>query len=280
MPIIYDNDKYYMDEGYAINHVRNGVPIAEHTHDFIEFTYVYHGKCIHTIDGRDYTASRGDLFLINYNSVHEIKSEGDFEYADILIKPEFVDESMKGKENAFSLLALNDFMEFQSAVNEDKPFVHFSGEERKQIEELIEWSEMEARGKRSGDSLILKSCMNIFLINVFRKLALPMNNEFKMDDELLEFIKKNCGFHLQLEQLAAKCNYNPAYFSRLFKKYTGKTFTEYLTDARLDYACELLKNTNMQIDDVIVKCGISDRSKFFKAFADKFGVTPKKFRKK
>lgn len=280
MPIIHDNGKYYMDEGYAINHVRNGVPIAEHTHDFIEFTYVYRGRCIHTIDGIDYAASDGELFLINYNSVHEIKGESDFEYADILIKPEFVDESMKGKENAFSLLALNDFTEFQSAAGANKPFVRFFGKERNQIEELIELSEAEVKSKRSGSGLILKSCMNIFLINVFRKMALPMSNEFKMDDELLEFIRKNCGFHLQLEQLAAKCNYNPAYFSRLFKKYTGKTFTRYLADSRLDYAFELLKNTNMQIDDVIAKCGMTDRSKFFKTFADKFGATPKKLRKK
>lgn len=279
MSIVCDNDKYYIDGGYAINHVKNGVSIEKHTHDFIEFTYIYRGKCVHNIDGIDYPAAKGDLVFINYNSVHSITCDDDFEYADILIKPEFVDESLKGKENAFSLLALSDFTGFEQAVKKDKTIVHFSKEERKQIEELIVWSEKEIKTMNTGGNLILRSYMNIFLINVFRKMSLPMNNSFGINGELLEFIKNNCSFHLQMDQIAAKCHYNPSYFSRLFKKYTGYTFTEYLNNARLERACELLSQTDMPIDDVISASGISDRSKFFKDFANKFGVTPKKFRK-
>lgn len=280
MSIVRDNDKYYIDGGYAINHEKNGAPIEKHTHDFIEFTYMYRGKCVHNIDGVDYPAAKGDLVFINYNSTHTITSDSSFEYADILIKPEFVDESLKGNENAFSLLALNDFTGFEQAVKKNKTIVSFSSDEQKQIEELIAWSEKETKNLNTGGNLILRSCMNIFLINVFRKMALPMNNSFSINGELLEFIKNNCSFHLQMDQIAAKCNYNSSYFSRLFKKYTGYTFTEYLNNARLDRACELLSQTNMPIDDVIDASGISDRSKFFKDFAHKFGVTPKKFRKK
>ncbi len=279
MSIVRDNDKYYIDGGYAINHVKNGCPIEKHTHDFIEFTYVYRGKCVHTIDGVDYTAARGDLVFINYNSDHSLTGD-DFEYIDILIKPEFIDESLRGKENAFSLLALGDFKGFEQAVKRNKTIVHFSSDERKQIEELILWSEKEGKDIETGGNLILKSCMNIFLIKVFRKMSLPMNNTFEINSDLLEFIKENCSFHLQMDQIAAKCNYNPSYFSRLFKKYTGYNFKEYLNNARLDYARKLLSETDFKIDDVISACGISDRSKFFKDFADKFGVTPKKFQKK
>ena len=280
MSIICDNAKYYIDGGYAINHVKNGRPIEKHPPDFIEFSYTYRGKCIHTIDGMDYPASHGDLVFINYNSEHTIKSEGDFEYADVLIKPEFIDESLKGNENAFSLLALSDFTGFEQAVEKDKIIVHFSSEERKQIETLIAWLEDEGSSIETGGNLILKSCMNIFLITVFRKMALPMNNSFGVNGELLEFIKKNCTFHLQMDQIAEKCNYNPSYFSRLFKKYTGCTFTEYLNDARLEYAAKFIDDTEMNVDDIILRSGFSDRSKFFKDFVDKYGVTPKKFRKK
>lgn len=88
MSIVCDNDKYYIDGGYAINHVKNGVSIEKHTHDFVEFTYIYRGKCVHNIDGIDYPAAKGDLVFINYNRVHSITCDDDFEYADILIKPE------------------------------------------------------------------------------------------------------------------------------------------------------------------------------------------------
>lgn len=280
MSISRNNDKYYVDKGYYIHHVENATPEKKHTHDFIEFTYTFHGVCTHIVDGREYSVSRGDLLFINYGSTHTIKSAIGCEYANILIKPDFVDESLKGKENAFSLLTLNNFKEFEQMINRDTPIIHFSKEERSQIEYLISISKKEQIERITGESLIIRSCMNIFLINVFRKMSLPMNSFFGIDDELLKFIKDNCGLNLKMQQIAAKCHYNSSYFSRLFKKITGYSFTEYLNDARLDYACRLLSETKMNIEDIVNTCGFSDRSKFFKDFSQKYGVTPKKFRSK
>ena len=68
-------------------------------------------------------------------------------------------------------------------------------------------------------------------------------------------------------------------FSRLFKKQTGYTFTEYLTSCRIDLACRLLKETELKVSDIAAESGFSDRTKFYKVFSEKMGMTPKHYRK-
>ena len=44
-------------------------------------------------------------------------------------------------------------------------------------------------------------------------------------------------------------------------------------------ACALLENTDKMVDDIIQETGFPDRTKFFRRFCDKTGMTPGKYRK-
>ena len=57
--------------------------------------YMFSGKCVHSIDGVDYPAKKGDLLFINCNSEHNIKCNDFVNYADILIKPEYISSSLR-----------------------------------------------------------------------------------------------------------------------------------------------------------------------------------------
>ena len=98
-------------------------------------------------------------------------------------------------------------------------------------------------------------------------------------NETLRYIKEHCTEKLSIEMFSKKGHYNPSYFSRAFKKYTGVTFTEYLKQARINLACELLLNTNTKIDDIYTEVGYSDKTKFFKHFKEYTHTTPLKYRK-
>ena len=113
--VTYFEDKFYMDGAFSAKR-KFSHSTAKHTHDFIEIVYVIKGKGTHVVDGRSYPTSSGDLLFINYGCTHSFESIGGFEYTDILIKPEFVSESLKGSENAFSLLTIKDFNEFYDTV--------------------------------------------------------------------------------------------------------------------------------------------------------------------
>lgn len=69
-----------------------------------------------------------------------------------------------------------------------------------------------------------------------------------------------------------------SYFSNLFKSHTGETFTEYLTQIRMEKAKDLLLSTKMKSYEIAYKVGYSDPHYFSIAFKKKLGLTPTQFR--
>ena len=278
-PIRELNNRYEIDEGCYISCVHTIKSTALHTHDFLEITYIFKGRGIQVVDGVEYPVKGGDALFINYGSTHAVEVVGSLSYADIIIKPEYVSESLKGVENAFALLELDGFKEFAQTVDRNDRIMHFSDPQRRPIENLIMLAKNEQDSDQPGKELILRSVFNSLLTLVFRKMALPMRKETGIGAELLEYIKLHCAEPLTMEETARANYYKPAYFSRLFKKQTGYTFTEYLTSCRIDLACRLLKDTELKVGDIAAESGFSDRTKFYKLFYEKTGLTPKNYRK-
>lgn len=85
---------------------------------------------------------------------------------------------------------------------------------------------------------------------------------------------------LSLKTMAETLQMNASYFSALFKKETGKTYTDYVNEQRMENAKRLLKSTTLQIQTVAQHCGILDVNYFTKLFKKYNGITPGKFREK
>lgn len=86
--------------------------------------------------------------------------------------------------------------------------------------------------------------------------------------------------NLTLSTLAQKQNLSAGYLSGLFKKETGKTVTEFITEKRIEHAKHLLSTTNLQVQTVAQHCGIYDVHYFSKVFKKNTGLTPKEFKEK
>ena len=84
---------------------------------------------------------------------------------------------------------------------------------------------------------------------------------------------------LRLNAVARELAVSPAYLSALFKKETGKTFTEFVTQQRMIYAKHLLESSKLQVQTVAQHCGIPDVNYFTKCFKKYYGTTPRTLRK-
>ena len=279
MSLRVDQNKFYIDSSFELHRNIGNTEYEKHTHDFAELVYTYSGKGVHTVDGRDFPVSRGSLLFINYGSVHSFKSSEGLDFVNILIKPEFISEGLRDVENAFALLGLEEYKEFENIINRDNCCIEFWGEEQKRLEMLISVIENEQSNVNSGRNLILHSALNLLLTYIFRKMALPMKRELAVNSDLLLYIKNNCSEPLRLDTIADMVGYNPAYFSRVFKEFSGKNFTEYWKNARIEKAKFLLVDIDENISDIALQVGFSDKTKFFKAFKEIVGCSPLEYRK-
>ncbi|NIK67208.1 helix-turn-helix domain-containing protein [Paenibacillus sp. BK720] len=97
--------------------------------------------------------------------------------------------------------------------------------------------------------------------------------------KLLHDVNQNFCSKLQLSELASRYHLNFTYCCDLFKKTTGKTFVQYVTDLRLQRAEKLLTQTDLTLDLITDKVGFSDTNYFSNVFKKHYQLTPAKYRK-
>lgn len=84
---------------------------------------------------------------------------------------------------------------------------------------------------------------------------------------------------LDLNYISERLFVSSGYFARIFRKSTGQTFVDYLTNYRLDKAKELLRTTNLKVFEISERIGYEDAHYFSYNFRKNLGMTPGQFRK-
>lgn len=98
-------------------------------------------------------------------------------------------------------------------------------------------------------------------------------------NRMIAYIDGHFEEKLYLKDLSAQFYINQVYCCQLFKKHLGKTFSEYVSELRIRKARELLKQTDLSIEEIAIEAGYVDYYYFNKVFKKHCGMTPTKFRK-
>lgn len=94
-----------------------------------------------------------------------------------------------------------------------------------------------------------------------------------------DFIREHYGeSDLSVERLCDYLHLSPAYFSTLFKRETGMSFTSYVTVVRMEAAAEALRSSEEKTYLIARRCGYEDANYFSYVFKRHFGVSPTKYR--
>lgn len=92
--------------------------------------------------------------------------------------------------------------------------------------------------------------------------------------KVLDYILKNFREEITLHQIAAVAYLSPEAFCRYFKKYTRKTFSEFLIEVRIGHACKLLQQRSMGVNQVSIESGFNNISYFNRKFKSMMQKTP------
>ncbi|AZT91205.1 response regulator [Caldicellulosiruptor changbaiensis] len=99
--------------------------------------------------------------------------------------------------------------------------------------------------------------------------------------QIMKFIEENYfDKELTIQKIANHFYFSPNYLCAMFKKATGKTLNDYITEVRIEKAKELLKDDSIKLYEVAEKVGFSDPNYFSTIFKKKVGLTPSDFRER
>lgn len=96
----------------------------------------------------------------------------------------------------------------------------------------------------------------------------------------IDYIEAHISDELSIRHVSAIAGYHPAYFSNLFKKELGMSYSDFLAGLRIRRAKEMLTGTGLSLQQIADACGFSDLSYFSAKFKRMVGMTPSQWRAK
>ncbi len=257
-------------------------PAIPHSHDFFEIQYVLVGEFRQVIDGKEFSMQAGDFCFIAPNISHNpYVFTSDCIFVNLLIRREIF-------PNAFmNLLASSDLISgfFMRALYSDKvnPFlINHTGDDENIRIQILRLIETQNSPNQYSSHLIRTQFEELFLYILkdhskdFYSLAPQSKSQEKVLD-ILSYIQNNYAT-VTLSELSEKFNYNKSYLSRILKEYTGKSFSEMITDLRFEHATQLLFTTDKNVEEIILSVGYTDRTWFYREFKNRYGITPAEYR--
>ncbi len=266
------NLKYYEKEARNHNaftvHVQNFKQyrtFRPHWHDYYELLFFYDGSAKVYCNDIECAVCAGDLVVVNRSEVHTMFSEAGANYYCVLLHPEF-----------FSDIAF-DSIQFPNLIKADKT-----------AEILMRKLYSETCAKQPGSDMLLKSYAYTLMTHLLRSYTTTRISEKESKilaqkaqrmDKVLNYIDTHYTEKLSTHALAAFCYLNESYFCRAFKKATGKSVLDYITDYRIEKAALLLEQGSDSIAAIAAQVGFEDVTYFSRCFKKRKGVSPRQFRK-
>lgn len=94
------------------------------------------------------------------------------------------------------------------------------------------------------------------------------------------YIFNNFNRDIDLTAVAGIANMNPSAFSRSFKRVHRKTFSKYVNEIRIGYACKLLMENELNVAAIAFESGFNNLSNFNRQFKLIKGMAPTAYLKK
>lgn len=122
----------------------------------------------------------------------------------------------------------------------------------------------------------------IRLVEIFaRKFStalIPTPVNYNAIERALRMVREDVEKNWTLTSVAHAVNMNPSYFSDVFRRKTGETFSAYLANIRVEKACSLLTVTRLRIGEIAFACGFRSLSQFNRGFKKATKMSPREFR--
>lgn len=259
--------------------ILNGENFKRHWHEHLQIYYFTDGTAYLECGQNKFDVMEGSIVIINSNELHYLESHSDnLKFYTIRIEPIFLFSNQEDllQTKYLAPLALN-HITFKNLIENDL-----------QILDCIKTILEEYFHKKLGYELAIKSNIYQLIVYLLRGYVNKILNENEFEERKRILSKFECVFRLieekyteklSLNELANCVNFSTHHFCRTFKQLTGKTTTDYINGIRLNKATNYLKQTDLNISEIAIKCGFDNINYFSRLFRIYYDITPTEYRK-
>lgn len=255
----------------ACHRLINGNSTRMHSHDFVELFWGIEGHANHEINGTASVIGEKELFFIRPEDIHNIyiARNGNYCFNNLAFRHDIIKELGQRYESA--ILSLWSSKRNKNVIR------------HKLTEPLYQWLNAKVRDVFSHRQSRL--ALDFFLINLIYELEKQEKSPFPENcpdllNRVCREVAKPENFKRGASVFSKLSGYTQEHIARELKKYTGRTPTEILNEARLQHAAMLLITSLDSICEISYDCGFQSLSYFFSAFKRRFGITPRHYRNK
>lgn len=233
---------------------------ALHWHDYFEIEFVVSGKGKQILNGKEYMLEPGSLSILTTNDFHAVYPDSELTLFNLSfqiseLSSEFIMQLINGGGTCITCYG-SEFERFKA------------------IFKLL----CDAQQNVKNDEY-LKTMLRGLLLLIVNKIPIhePLQNNYVQNVKL--YIHTHFRHNPTLSEIAKAACISPNYLCEKFRKETGKTVLEFLTEQKINYAETLLKSTNLSITDICFSSGFSSVSNFLRAFKILKNTSPSAYRK-
>lgn len=260
------------------------VPI--HWHDEMEFIYIKKGRGTVSVDFRSLEVAAGDIVFICPGQLHSIHQLGrcSMEYENIIFPLSLLNSRLADPAWE-TYLAPIDLRRCRllPCLRPDMPPYPPIAACIDQIDEVRRTFpgayELLIKGKLFELFFLLYRHGLVAAIGAAGPGCRFQEKALEKSRQILKYIEQHYQEPLSIKKLAAAVGFSQSHFMKFFKNTFGTSFTAYLNDYRLTMASRLLPASEDSILTVAAESGFENLSYFNRRFKERFGVTPREFRR-
>ncbi len=245
-----------------------------HYHPEFELTYIVKGNGYRIVGNSYEPFNDGDLVLLGSNLPHTWSGKADGDVNSDAIVIQFSSEFIS------SFLELNESLLIKKMLDSSLRGINFEPDEQlvTKIIEITETNGVERILKLiSILDILSKKQIKLIAPNTFHNVV-SRKSEVRINKVCL-FIQNNFQNKIYLKEVADLIYLTESNFCKFFKKATGKTYSDYVNEIRVNEASRLLFQSDKTISQISFECGFETLSYFNRVFLNKKGITPSVYRK-